>query len=97
MLALTGDIEFNKDIRLKAGQLGMHLNEFGLWRWQSNEPEEPEAVAKGSWELMEAETEEAILAELGVEWIEPTKRNFAFVVGKPTKKRATTIKGKSRE
>jgi DNA polymerase beta len=104
LLALTGDIEFNKDIRIKAGQLGMHLNEFGLWRWQSNgSGDEPEAEAeedmehKGFWELMKADTEEDILAELGMEWIEPTKRNFGFVVGKPTKKKTTTAKGKSKE
>jgi DNA polymerase beta len=95
LLALTGDIEFNKDIRMKASKLGMHLNEFGLWRWQPNGPGESEPEAdedgnaeqKGFWELVKADTEEDILAELGMDWIEPTKRNFGFVLGKQPKKR----------
>jgi DNA polymerase beta len=88
LLALTGDIEFNRHIRVRAGNLGMHLNEFGLWRWQSNTSEEPDVgteediEGKGFWELMKADTEEDILTELGMEWIEPTKRNFVFVAGK---------------
>ncbi|THV03000.1 Nucleotidyltransferase [Dendrothele bispora CBS 962.96] len=39
LLALTGDIEFNRDMRLRANKLGMHLDEFGLWRWNSSTPE----------------------------------------------------------
>jgi DNA polymerase beta len=114
LLALTGDVEFNKAIRVKAGNLGMHLNEFGLWRWQSsigsvgasgvldiNENDSGELDAedsieqKGFWELIRADTEEDILAELDMEWVEPTKRNFSFVLGKQTKKKAPS-KGKSR-
>jgi DNA polymerase beta len=87
LLALTGDIEFNKDIRVKANNLGMHLNEFGLWRWQSNGSVEPGAITgegvedRGFWELIKAESEEEILTELGMDWVEPTKRSFAFVAG----------------
>jgi DNA polymerase beta len=95
LLALTGDIEFNRDIRTKAINLGMHLNEFGLWRWQSNGSEEAHvnegaerASETGYWELVKADTEEQILRELGMDFIEPTKRNFSNVVGKP--KRGTT-------
>lgn len=84
MLALTGDIEFNRHIRAKAGSLGMHLNEFGLWRWQSNGSAEQEqgGEEKGFWELMKVDTEDDILAELGLEWVEPTKRSLSFVMGK---------------
>ncbi|KAF7985926.1 hypothetical protein HWV62_43846 [Athelia sp. TMB] len=85
LLALTGDTEFNKDIRMKAHSLGMHLNEFGLWRWQSNGSGVDALSAEtevGYWELVKADTEEDILAELGMEWIEPNKRNFSFVLGK---------------
>lgn len=90
MLALTGDIEFNRDIRTKASNLGMHLNEFGLWRWQSNGSGDDvetgaEVPEKGYWELVKADTEEEILNELGMEFVEPTKRNFTFVVGKSKK------------
>jgi DNA polymerase beta len=101
LLALTGDIEFNRDIRTRAINLGLHLNEFGLWRWQSNGSEEAEvetatekAPEKGYWELVKADTEEEILRELGLDFVEPTKRNFSNVVGKQTKKKATTRKSR---
>ena len=112
LLALTGDIEFNKAIRVKAGNLGMHLNEFGLWRWRwstesvgasgvlnlnendSGELDAEDSIEKGSWELIGADTEEDILAELDMDWVEPTKRNFSFVLGKQTKKK-TPSRGKS--
>lgn len=86
LLALTGDVEFNRDTRIKASDMGMHLNELGLWRW-SNGPNgiEGPTAEKGFWELVKAETEEEILSELGMEFVEPTKRNFGFVVGKKTK------------
>ncbi|KAF8214937.1 hypothetical protein K438DRAFT_1659786 [Mycena galopus ATCC 62051] len=73
LLALTGDIDFNRDLRVRAAKVGMHLNEFGLWRWNDNE-EEP---AEGFWELVRAETEEEVLKELGMDYVEPTKRNFS--------------------
>lgn len=85
MLSLTGDIEFNKDMRVKAHKLGMHLNEFGLWRWQSNGSSvgaDSVETEVGYWELVKAETEEEILIELGVDWIEPTKRNYSFLLDK---------------
>jgi len=89
LLALTGDIEFNRHIRSKAIKLGLHLNEFGLWRWNANNriPLEGEVDENGEtygfWELVRAETEAEILRELGMEYIEPEKRNFSFVVGLP--------------
>lgn len=63
----------------------MHLNEFGLWRWQSNGSSvDADSVETevGYWELVKAETEEDILTQLGMEWIEPSKRNYSFVLGK---------------
>jgi len=81
LLALTGDTEFNKDLRTRASKLGMHLNEFGLWRWQTEDVKN-EDEQKGFWELIKVESEEEILNELGLEYVEPEKRNFGFVVGK---------------
>lgn len=99
LLALTGDTEFNRDIRTRAINLGMHLNEFGLWRWQSNGFERVNVGAEaerapdtGYWELVKADTEEEILRELGLDFVEPTKRNFSNVVGKPAKKKAAISK-----
>ena len=89
LLQLTGDIEFNRDIRAKAIGMDMHLNEFGLWRWSNglNGKRDPKADTK-FWELVKAETEEEILNELGMGYVEPVKRNFANVVGKrPPRKR----------
>ncbi|KAJ7079734.1 hypothetical protein B0H15DRAFT_857858 [Mycena belliarum] len=104
LLALTGDTEFNRDLRIRASRLGMHLNEFGLWRWNEKTDEdseeeykframvrgeiEPEEVPEapddecGFWELVHGETEEELMRELGMDYVEPIKRNFALVLGK---------------
>ena len=96
MISLTGDLELNRHLRMKAVKLGMHLNEFGLWKWVSNnfpsiEKEETDAHAEeaaatseatepsGFWQLMRATTEEEIFERLGMDFIEPQRRNFAFV------------------
>lgn len=36
-------------------------------------------MQRGFWELVRATTEEEILSELGMEYIEPEKRNFEFL------------------
>lgn len=85
-LSLTGDIEFNLDLRKRASQLGMHLNESGLWRFHPrNDDTSPKstddpATAEGYWELVASETEDDIFNELDMSWIEPEKRNFSFLV-----------------
>ena len=96
LLALTGDTEFNRHVRGKALGLGLHLNEFGLWRWRTGNSEnvnvllpsssvalddggDPTSERRGYWELVRAETEEEILDELGMSYIEPDKRNFSFL------------------
>ena len=87
LLALTGDVEFTRHVRGRALALGLHLNEFGLWRWQVNgngleHSDDAGEDDGGFWELVRAESEEEILNELGMEYVEPEKRNFRFVVGK---------------
>lgn len=95
LLALTGDTEFNRDLRIRATKIGMQLNEFGLWRWNESEGTEEEGNEGGFWELVRAETEEEVLRELGMEYIEPTKRNFALVSGKrPPRVRKGNVKNK---
>ncbi|KAJ6585344.1 hypothetical protein B0H19DRAFT_1109284 [Mycena capillaripes] len=87
LVSLTGDTDFICDTRIRAHKVGMLLNEYGLWRWNENE-EEPH---EGFWELVRAETEEEVLREVGMEYVEPTKRNFAalgkVVTGKATGKK----------
>ncbi|KAJ7022732.1 hypothetical protein C8F04DRAFT_233117 [Mycena alexandri] len=101
LLSLTGDTDFIRDLRIRAMKIGLHLNEFGLWRWNTEEDsdgdpessgleenEEEEAEGRGFWELVRAETEEEVLGELGMEYIEPTKRNYAALMkGGSTKRR----------
>lgn len=92
MIALTGDVEFNKDLRKRASDLGMHLNEFGLWRWRGDAAESADGEhegesEKGYWELVRAETEDEIMKEVGMDYIEPERRNFAFLNAKPVRGR----------
>lgn len=106
LLALTGDADFVRLCRINAFKLGMHLNEFGLWRWNASasppplpalvrrnskhakEREERHRVEEerrrkvgGWWELVEGEGEEEVLAELGMGWVRPEKRNYRFLGG----------------
>ncbi|KAG1906751.1 uncharacterized protein F5891DRAFT_1003591 [Suillus fuscotomentosus] len=78
LLALTGDKEFNIDIRTKAARLGLLLDEFGLWRWTSD-PSLPADAEEGYWTFVEGESEDAVLRELGMNYVEPIKRNFAYL------------------
>ncbi|KAJ7143532.1 hypothetical protein C8R43DRAFT_953973 [Mycena crocata] len=82
LLALTGDLEFNRDLRIRASRVGMHLNEFGLWRWNEGSDVDEEGNSTGFWELVWGETEEEVLKELGMEYVEPVKRNFSLVLGR---------------
>ncbi|OAX40426.1 Nucleotidyltransferase [Rhizopogon vinicolor AM-OR11-026] len=83
LLALTGDKEFNIDIRNKAARLGLFLNEFGLWRWTSDTllrgDADEASNSKGYWSFIEGESEAAVLRELGMSYVEPIKRNFAYL------------------
>ncbi|KDQ62601.1 hypothetical protein JAAARDRAFT_203697 [Jaapia argillacea MUCL 33604] len=108
LLSLTGDLDFNRDMRSRAAKMGMHLNEFGLWRWvpsgdstgaseatevanasasssktKLSSKGEEDADACGIWEHVPTDSEASLLTELGVEWIEPEKRNFGFLSDKP--------------
>lgn len=94
LLALTGDKEFNIDIRTKAARLGLLLNEFGLWRWISD-PSLPTDAEQGYWTFVEGDSEEAVLRELGMNYVEPTKRNFAYLANSDSD--ASTVKKRVRQ
>ncbi|KAI0269982.1 hypothetical protein BC834DRAFT_819418, partial [Gloeopeniophorella convolvens] len=89
-LALTGDEEFVRTARLAAIRRSMHLNEWGLWQWHSQEEAAMESSAEGTsynstsgyWELIESESEDRILEELELGPIEPQRRNFRFLTPK---------------
>ena len=101
LLALTGDREFNADIRKKAARLGLFLNEFGLWKWIPDTPLREDADeatnAKGYWSFMEGESEAAVLRELDMGYVEPPKRNFAFLANSNANPSAAKKKGRPRK
>ncbi|KAI9443613.1 hypothetical protein H4582DRAFT_1209230 [Lactarius indigo] len=86
-LALTGDEEFLRIARLAAARHGMHLDEYGLWRWHAPESRSTDDyddddegdICAGYWELVEGENEERILDELALGSIPPARRNFRFL------------------
>lgn len=78
LLAHTGDARFTRDARCKARKMGMHLDDSGLWRWA--EAAAGDGPGGGRWERVETETEEDVLRELGMEWVEPARRNFLFLL-----------------
>lgn len=89
MLTLTGDEPFLTHIRRKAAEIGLHFNEFGLWRFHAEDSDRARStpapsgarikITPGHWELLPSESEEQIFEELGLDWIDPEKRNFAFL------------------
>lgn len=79
LLSTTGDNDFMAYLKRLASSQGLRLNEFGLWRWMPNNG----SVSKGQeghWELVASKTEQEILNVLGLDYVEPKSRNFAFVI-----------------
>lgn len=69
--------------------MGLLLNEYGLWRFcrrtppsYDDESSNSTTDAEGRWELVASTTEQEVLDELGVEYVQPERRNFAFVMSK---------------
>ncbi|KAF8827860.1 hypothetical protein HHX47_DHR4000720 [Lentinula edodes] len=99
LLFLTGDVEFVRDMRMRADRMGLVLNEFGLWRWDAEGDEEGDAEGEGevgegeeggvptfgSWTLIPTPTEHALFAALGIEYIPPEKRNYSFLLSRWSK------------
>jgi DNA polymerase beta len=83
------------------------LNEFGLWRWRTGDADNPNSPVplssdewgdddalseqSGYWELVRAESEEEILDELGMTFIQPDKRNFGFLLARNGQKRQKKV------
>ena len=76
-----------------ANQLNLHLDNYGLWSWHSDSDALEDAWngagSSGHWRLVKSATENDIFEELGMDFIEPQKRNFLFVSGK--RRRGTTV------
>ncbi|KAG9315847.1 hypothetical protein JVU11DRAFT_3496 [Chiua virens] len=84
LIALTGDLQFNLAIRRAASQLGLRLNEYGLWKWQDAATTQVDDMDKrsieeqgGYWEMMTSDKEKDIFEAIRMEWVAPEKRNFA--------------------
>jgi DNA polymerase beta len=76
LLAHTGDADYNRLVRLQASKAGLILNEYGLWE-VSNPSSERDTVGRDGTYLCPSETEEIILKQIGLDFVEPGKRNFA--------------------
>ena len=66
----------------------MLLDQYGLWKWNPStsipidddaEDNEGPEKEKGYWSLVKSCTEEEIFEELGIDFIEPAKRNYSFI------------------
>lgn len=85
LIALTGDMEFNRTIQKQASKMGMLLDEYGLWKWipyNSTNESSDNSIPKGSWRLLPSHSEESIFAELGMEYVPPDRRSYGHLVGK---------------
>ncbi|KAF8158184.1 hypothetical protein B0H34DRAFT_859014 [Crassisporium funariophilum] len=99
LIHLTGDDAFIEDINWRAEQLGLHFNNFGLWKVLSNSNEvtvaealeNPESLTHGYWSLVNSTTEAEIFEELGMDFVVPEKRNFEFLSDRPQRRRKTAL------
>ena len=98
LFTMTGDVEFVKYVRQKALSLGLHLDDFGLWKWHSSN-ESGESTEEqytpvtnedsehpvGHWELCKVPTEVHIFSSVNMEYVHPHRRNFRYLEdhGKP--------------
>ncbi|KAI0696253.1 hypothetical protein BC835DRAFT_1342977 [Cytidiella melzeri] len=91
MITATGDDSFVADVRKKARHLGLYFNEFGLWQFHPEKPDSHEGKKKklpGTWEHLPLQSEEEIFAKLGIDWLDPEKRNFEVPADGKLKKRS---------
>lgn len=76
--------------------MGLRLNDYGLWRHcrppgssfdnstELNEVTNGKSAGteEGRWELIASRTEQEIFDELGIDYVEPERRNFSFIATK---------------
>ncbi|KAF5382669.1 hypothetical protein D9615_002724 [Tricholomella constricta] len=79
----TGDSDMKKQLKRKADQLGFYFDELGLWKWHADNAEDAVSVvadddtpSSGFWQLLQSTTEEAIFEQLGMDYVEPERRNL---------------------
>lgn len=56
-------------MRMSAAKVGLHLNEYGLWR----------QVVPNEWEAVGTQSEEDVFDILGLPYTRPESRNFEFL------------------
>lgn len=81
LVGMTGDVEFVRHIRSQASKAGARLNDHGLWRrpkdWTWSEQSDTKDDTE--WELVETPREEDVFKELGLESVEPARRNLRYI------------------
>jgi DNA polymerase/3'-5' exonuclease PolX len=79
---MTGDVEFVRYMRSQASKAGARLNDHGLWRrpkdWTWSEQSDTKDDTE--WELVETTGEEDVFKELGLDPVEPARRNLRYIV-----------------
>jgi len=82
LVGMTGDVEFVRHMRLQASKAGARLNDHGLWRrpkgWTWSEKTDTKDDAE--WELVETPEEGDVFRELGLDSVEPVRRNLGYIV-----------------
>ncbi|KAI0651056.1 hypothetical protein C8Q79DRAFT_931196 [Trametes meyenii] len=73
LLYYTGDDIFNRSLRLKANKMGYSLNQRGLYAGVIRNPSDKRQKLHDG-HIVASESEEEILAKLGVPWQEPHER-----------------------
>jgi DNA polymerase beta len=76
LLIHTGDADYIRHVRRQATKAGMLLDEYGLW--QTSEPSlELSTAQEEELVLCLSDTEAIILQQIGLDLLEPGKRNFS--------------------
>ncbi|KAG5644782.1 hypothetical protein DXG03_007690 [Asterophora parasitica] len=80
LISHTGDGQMKMLLKRKADQLGLYLDELGLWKWHPENAAETvgdgDELSVGFWQLLQSMTEESIFEQLGMQYVEPRKRNL---------------------
>lgn len=88
LVGMTGDVEFVRHMRSQASKAGARLNDHGLWRrpkdWTWSEQSDTKVDTE--WELVETPREEDVFKELGLESVEPARRNLRYITSSSSRR-----------
>jgi len=88
LVGMTGDVEFVRYMRSQASKAGARLNDHGLWRrpkdWTWSERSDTKDDTE--WELVETTGEKDVFKELGLDPVEPARRNLRYIVSNSSRR-----------